>query len=80
MIARPCPKEAPPELLECPRGCGFVTLARPSLRWGPWRLAVHLLIPRCTRPLPGISSTHMTPAELRRHRNNQPRGHHQHGA
>jgi hypothetical protein len=47
-----CP-DAEPELLECPRGCGFVTLARPSLRWGPWRMQVHLANPTCSRPIPG---------------------------
>lgn len=55
MTARPCPKEAP-ELLECPRGCGFVTSAKPSLMWGPWRMQVHLLNPRCPTPIPGLGT------------------------
>ncbi|GJJ21092.1 hypothetical protein [Mycolicibacterium mageritense] len=75
MTTRPCPIEIPPDLLECPRGCGLVTLAKPSLRWGPWRMQVHLLNPRCPTPIPGSNSTYMTPADLRRYRNNQPRGH-----
>lgn len=55
---RPCPKEAEPQLLNCPRGCGFVTLAAPSLRWGPWRMQVHLLNKRCPPPLPGVPGTY----------------------
>ncbi len=47
-----CPAENP-ELIECPRGCGFVTMAAPSLRFGPWRMQVHLANPTCPRPIPG---------------------------
>ena len=56
-MLNPCPKEADPELLHCPRGCGFVTMATPSLKWGPWRMAVHLLSTRCPRPLVGASQS-----------------------
>ncbi|ORA24941.1 hypothetical protein BST13_33780 [Mycobacterium aquaticum] len=58
MTAAPCPHEADPELLDCPRGCGFVTLARPSLKWGPWRMQLHLLNPRCSAPIPGSTGTY----------------------
>lgn len=44
-----------PAVIECPRGCGFVTAAKPSLRWGPWRMHVHLANPTCPRPIPGSS-------------------------
>ncbi|WP_260973345.1 hypothetical protein [Mycolicibacterium llatzerense] len=75
--ANVCAAEAPPELLECPRGCGLVTLAAPSLKWGPWRMQVHLAAgPRCPTPMPGTSSSYMTPAQLRRYRSAEPRGHH----
>ncbi|WP_319456922.1 MULTISPECIES: hypothetical protein [unclassified Mycobacterium] len=49
---RPHPCEEP-AVIECPRGCGFVTGAKPSLRWGPWRMQVHLLNPTCPRPILG---------------------------
>lgn len=58
MTARPCPREVYADLLECPRGCGFVTMAAPSLRWGPWRMQVHLLNPTCPRPIPGVDGTY----------------------
>lgn len=73
MTAAQCPAEVAPEILECPRGCGLVTLADPSLKWGPWRMQVHLATgPRCSTPMPGTSSHYMTPAQLRRY--HQPRG------
>ncbi len=72
MTAALCPADVPPEILECPRGCGLVTLATPSLKWGPWRMQVHLAAgPRCPTPRPGASSHYMTPAQLRRYRNDE---------
>ena len=51
---RPC---EPPPVLECPRGCGFITSALPHVRWGPWRLQSHLMRKRCPAAIPGVTTT-----------------------
>lgn len=56
MTAQPCPDEIPPKITECPRGCGYQVIAEPKgaeqfWRYGPWRLQIHLLAPKCYRPL-----------------------------
>lgn len=51
---RPC--EAP-AVIECPRGCRFVTSALPHVQWGPWRMQVHLMSTRCPAAIPGMTTT-----------------------
>lgn len=46
-----------PPLIECPRGCRFVTSALPHLQWGPWRMQSHLMDPRCPAAIPGLTTT-----------------------
>lgn len=48
--------EAPP-IIECPRGCRFVTSALPHVQWGPWRMQVHLMNERCPAAIPGMTTT-----------------------
>lgn len=54
-----CPREAAPETLDCPHGCGYQVLAKPvttSGVWnaGPWRMQVHervaAIFGRCPMP------------------------------
>lgn len=42
MNHKPCPLEAPPVMLDCPRGCGFSVPARFR-----YRLQVHLMVNAC---------------------------------
>ena len=65
MTAGVCPDEVMPAVLECPRGCGLVVWADPDLRWGPWRMQVHLSLPKCPTPRQGYPTSLMTPAALR---------------
>jgi len=51
---RPC---EPPAIIECPRGCRFVTSARRHVQWGPWRMQVHLMSERCPAAIPGMTTT-----------------------
>ena len=57
IAAEDCAHCPPPTTIECPRGCGVVAMARPHLVWGPWRMQVHLMSPRCPTPMPGTVPT-----------------------
>lgn len=50
---RPCEATT----ITCPRGCGFLSTVRPHVYWGPWRMQLHLMNPRCPTPIRGMTPT-----------------------